>query len=50
MGFNDAVEKVAADETEFTIDGCGGATGEGPGVGVVVREGWVRMLEEGDGD
>lgn len=50
VGFDDAVEKLAADETEFTVDGSGGATGEVPGFGLVVGEGWIGVLEEGDGN
>lgn len=26
MGLDDAVEELTADETEFTVDSCGGAT------------------------
>ena len=50
VGLNDIVHEVAADETEVTIDGCGGAAGEGPDVTLVVREGGVRVLEVGDPD
>ena len=47
---NDAVQKVAPDEAEFAVDGGGGAAGKGPGVGFVVGERRVGVLEEGDGD
>lgn len=50
VGFDDAVEEVAADEAEFAVDGCGGAAGEVPGLAVVVGEGGVGVLEVGDGD
>lgn len=50
VGLDDAVEEVAADEAEFAIDGCGGATSEVPYVAGVVRQRWVGVLEEGDGD
>lgn len=48
VGFYDAVEEVAADESEFTVDGCGGSTDVVPAFTRVVREGWVGVLEEGD--
>lgn len=50
VGLNDTVEDVAADETEVTIDGGSGATGEVPDLGLVVGEGGVSVLEEGNGD
>lgn len=49
VGFDDSVEEVTADEAEFAVDGCGGSTGEGPGVAFVVGEGGVGVLEECDG-
>lgn len=50
VGFDDRVEEVTADEAEVTVDGGGGAAGEGPGARGVVREGWVGVLEVGYGD
>jgi hypothetical protein len=50
VGLNDAVEDVAADEAEVTVDGCSGATSEVPDFGLVVGEGGIGVLEEGDGD
>ena len=50
MGLDDAVEEVAADEAELTVDCCSCTAGEGPGLGIVVREGRVGVLEEGDCD
>lgn len=50
VGLNDAVEELAADETEFAVNGCGGAAGEVPGLASIVGEGRVGVLEEGDGD
>jgi len=47
---DDAVEELAADEAEFAVDGRRGAAGEVPGVGVVVGEGGVGVLEVGDCD
>lgn len=50
VGFNDTVEEVTADETEFTIDSCGSATGVGPGFRVVVGKRRVGVLKEGNSD
>jgi hypothetical protein len=50
VGLDDTVEDVATDETEVTIDGGGGSTGEVPDLGLVVGEGGVSVLEEGNGD
>lgn len=50
VGLNDAVEEVAADETELAVNGRGGTTSEGPSLAVVVGKGRVGVLEEGDGD
>lgn len=48
MSFDDAMEKRAAYEAEFPIDGCGGATGESPSLSSVMRNGRIGMLEEGN--
>jgi hypothetical protein len=50
VGLDDAVEDLATDEAELAVNGCGGATGEVPGLAAVVGEGWVGVLEVGDGD
>lgn len=50
VGFDDAVEDVAADEAEVAVDGCCGAAGEVPDFGGVVWEGGVGVLEVGYGD
>lgn len=50
VGFDDAVHQGAADESEFAIDGCGGATSEVPGITGVVRQRRVGVLEESDGN
>lgn len=47
---NDVVEEVGVDETEVTVDGGGSSASEVPGVVVVVWEGSVGVLEEGDGN
>lgn len=49
VGLDDAVEEVAADEAEIAVHGRGGAAGKGPGLGTVVWEGWVCVLEVGYG-
>ena len=49
MGLDDAVEKLAADETKLAVNGCGRATGIGPRAGLVVRKGGVSVLKECNG-
>lgn len=46
---DDAVEKVAADETALAINSGGGASDKVPLLSVVVRQGRVGVLEEGNG-
>lgn len=48
MSFDDAVENRAGYEAEFPIDGCGGAASESPSLSSVMRNGRIRMLEEGN--
>ena len=50
VGADDVVEEVGVDESEVTIDGGSGTTGEVPGTVVIVRKGAVGVLEEGDGN
>lgn len=50
VGLDDTVEDVAADEAEVAVNGGSGATGEVPNLGLVVGEGGIGVLEEGDGD
>lgn len=50
MGLDNTVEHVASDEAKFTVDGCGGSTDIGPRFTLVVGEGGVGVLEEGDGN
>ena len=50
VGANDVVEEVGVDEAKVTVDGGGGSTSEVPSVVVVVWEGAVGVLEEGDGN
>jgi hypothetical protein len=50
VGFDNAVEESTTDEAEFAVDCCGGATGEGPGFGLVVRKRGIGVLEVGDCD
>lgn len=44
VGFDDAVQKLAAYETELSIDGCGGATNIVPASSGVVGERRVGVL------
>ena len=50
VGADDVVEEVGVDKSEVTIDGGSGTTGEVPGAIVIVREGTVSVLKEGDGN
>ena len=50
VGLDDAVEDLATDEAELAVNGCGGTTGEVPGLAGVVREGGVGVLEIGNSD
>lgn len=50
VGANDVMEKMGIDEAEVAIDGGSCATGEIPGLAVVMRHGGVGVLEEGNGD
>ena len=47
---DDAVEDVAADETEFAIDSGSSALDEAPLIGFVVRGILVGVVEVRDGD
>ena len=49
VGLNDAVQKLATDETEFAIDGCSSAASIGPGAGFVVGKRRVSVLQVCDG-
>lgn len=50
MGLDNAVEKSASDESEFTVNGGSSATSVGPGLSIVVRQGGVGVLQEGNGN
>lgn len=50
VSLDNAVHEVTADETALTVDGGSGAADEVPLLSVVVGEGRVSVLEEGDGD
>lgn len=50
VGLDDTVEDVAADKAEVAVNGGGSTAGEVPHFGLVVREGRVGVLEEGNGD
>lgn len=47
---DDAVEELAADEAEFAVDGCGGATCKSPSFRSVVRERGIGVLQVGNCD
>ena len=47
---DDAMQQVAANETEFAVDGRGGALDKSPLLTGVVGQGRVSVLQEGDGD
>ena len=48
MGFDDAVEEMTPNEAHLSVD-CGSrSTCEGPGMGCVVRQSGISMLEVGD--
>ncbi len=50
VGADDVVEEMGVNEAEIAVNGCGCATGEGPGFVVVVGHGGIGVLEEGDGN
>jgi len=50
VGLDNAVEKGASDEAKLTVNGSSGTASVGPGVGVVVGQGRVGVLQEGDHD
>jgi len=50
VGLDDAVEEMATNEAKFAVDRSGGTTNVVPGFGRIMGEGWVGVLEEGDGN
>ena len=50
VGFDDTVEDVRTNGPEVAVDGCRSTTSEVPGLGTVVRKGWIGVLEESNGD
>lgn len=50
VSLDDAVEDVTTDEAEVTVDGGSSATGEVPDLRLVVGEGRIGVLQEGDGN
>ena len=48
VGFDDAVEESAANESEFAVNGCGGSTNVVPAFGGIVGERRVGVLQVGD--
>lgn len=47
---NDAVEQVAANETEFSVHGCEGALDKGPALSLIVRHLHVGVVQVSDGN
>jgi hypothetical protein len=50
VSLDDTVEELAADETEFTVNGSGGTSNVVPALTRVVRKSWVSVLEKSDGN
>lgn len=50
VGLDDTVEDVAADEAKVAVNGSGSTAGKVPHFGLVVREGGIGVLEEGNGN
>lgn len=50
VGLDDTVEDVAANKAEIAVNRGGSTAGEVPHFGLVVREGRVGVLKEGNGD
>jgi len=50
VGLDDAVEELTADEAELPVDGGGGPADEVPFFCLVMGQGRICVLEEGDGD
>jgi len=48
MGLDDTVQKLAADETKFAVDGCGCTSSVVPAGRGVVRKARIGVLEVGD--
>lgn len=48
VGLNDAVEHMAANEAEIAVNCSKGTLDEGPGVGLVVRQILVGVMQVGD--
>lgn len=50
VSLNDAVEQVSANKAHLTINSSSSSTDKIPLLGGVVRQSWVSVLEEGDGN
>jgi len=48
VGFDDAMKESAANESEFSVDGCSGTSNVVPAASGVVRKCWVGVLEISD--
>lgn len=50
VSLDNAVKQVTTDKAEFTVDSGSGTADVVPGLVVVVREGRIGVLQEGDGN
>lgn len=50
VGFNDTVEKGAADKAKLAVNSCCGPTDVVPAFTTVMRESWVGVLKVCDGN
>lgn len=50
VSFDDAVEQLASDEAELTVDGSRSTTSEVPRITSVMWQRWIGVLEVSDGN
>lgn len=50
MGLDDAMEESTSDEAKLAVNSSSSSTSVGPGLCVVVRQGGVGVLQEGNGN
>lgn len=49
VSFDNTVKEMAADETEFAIDGCSGSSNIIPGLAIIMRKTGISVLKVSDG-